>query len=279
MSEDIREEPVSPLSAEPPRDRPRTSEGGFGPAPPFPRLVWAVGVIWIVAGCLRFLLALPLLYVTAPAFPYLLQGGAILRIEPYILLFPTLSILAVLTGAIFFSVGIRIVRGTKAGRAAGVIWIVAGCLHFLLVPPLLRDATPAFLYVVSPARTLFDVTILFVTATVSIPAILTGATFLSVGIRLVRGAKAGGLVGGLGVASLVSGILLLVLSGVAWVVFGDYLFVAARMFAVVGVTASLLLLTAGVLALAGRSQYELWRKAQEFSRERGGGNTDNPFRK
>jgi hypothetical protein len=174
--------------------------------------------------------------------------------------------------------------------AAGAVWIVAGGLLFLLVPPLLYEAWLPFQYFLHGVAYPVDLGWLLFYSALAIIAALSGALFIRAGIRILRGAGPSRRGVGLAVYSLVAasililisleaagGALDMVLNGLPLAGLTDH-GVAHTAFGVVGVLASLLLLTAGVLALAGGSRYELWRKAQELSRRRGA-NADNPFRK
>ena len=142
--------------------------------------------------------------------------------------------------------------------AAGVIWIVYGCLVLL-----------------SLAATLFVIFVL--AANANVPAQANGAAvgglvgadscamviygliaaaFLFVGVQSVRGTARDTL--GNGVGSIILGVLGLGVVGLN-AAFGQFLQAAG---VVVGAA---LLLTAGILALVGRSQYRLWKRAREIS--------------
>ncbi len=145
--------------------------------------------------------------------------------------------------------------------AAGVIWIIYGCLVLL-----------------SLAATLFVIFVL--AANANVPAQANGAAvgglvegallamviygliaaaFLFVGVQSVRGTARDTL--GNGVGSIILGVLGLGVVGLNAAI-GQYLQAAG---VVVG---AVLLLTAGILALVGRSPYKLWRRAQRDQRER-----------
>ncbi len=139
--------------------------------------------------------------------------------------------------------------------AAGVIWIVYGCLVFLdLVVVLLAIFAVA-------ANAKGDAAGAVVAGTLCGLAFvgLIGAAFLFVGVQSVRGTARDTL--GNGVGSIILG--LLGLGGVAlYASLGQ--FIPAGGAAVGGG----LLLTAGVLALVGRSPYKLWRMAQRDQQDR-----------
>jgi hypothetical protein len=177
MSDDIQKEPVSPRG-------PLPAEGPDYPPldydePPYPAVVKAAGVMWIVFGCMGLLNMAAMLLLT-----FVLAAN---------------------------------MKGANAGAAAG-----GG-------------------------------------ACVSVLVGLFGAAFLYVGVQSVRGTAAGTM--GNGIGSLVFG--LLNVGGTAVMALAGNI-VGAAINGVGGV----LLLTAGVLALAGGSQYKLWRKAQKARQDR-----------
>jgi hypothetical protein len=140
--------------------------------------------------------------------------------------------------------------------AAGVIWIVFGGLILLnlvltiaLVGVTARGEGP-----MDPSRFSGQICGLGFFG-------LIGCVFIMVGIRSVLGAARGTL--GSGIGSIVLSVLHL---GVAASLAGMLKFNQAGMLGLLGT----LLLTGGILALVGRSQYKLWREAQS---------TRNPFRK
>ena len=181
-------------------------------------------------------------------------------------------------------------------EVAGAVWGVAGSLLFLLVPLLLYEAWPRLLYFLHGVAYPLDLALLFVLSVLSIAAALSGATFLRAGIRIIRRMGSARPGRGLAVYSLVFALLLAVVSLDPALVALEFLLASSgpqgggtiqwnwsvvvpyTMFAVVGVPASVLLLTAGILALAGRSRYELWWKAQNLSGQRGAP-AENPFGK
>lgn len=88
---------------------------------------------------------------------------------------------------------------------------------------------------------------------------LFGAAFIFVGVQSVRGTAHDTL--GNGIGSIIFGLLNLG-SGALQVVGGQVIQAG------IGFLAGAGLLTAGVLALVGRSDYKAWRKAQKASRQR-----------
>jgi hypothetical protein len=179
--------------------------------------------------------------------------------------------------------------------AAGAIWIVAGALLFLLIPPLLYEVRTRFPYVLQGVAFPLDLAHLLVNAAVSIVAGLSGVMFVRAGIRIVRGTRPGKPGWGLGVYSLVLGLLLFVYaeclhraaSFVVALVLGKtsltYLTgdgVARTVFNVGSISVSVLLYVAGVLALVGRSRYQRWLKGvRSGAGLTGSGATHNPLRK
>ena len=92
---------------------------------------------------------------------------------------------------------------------------------------------------------------------------LFGAVFLHVGNQSIKGTAAGTV--GNGVGSIIFGLLYLAYTAAVAVLLGRIIEAA------VGGLGTVLLLTAGVLALAGSGQYKLWRKAKGEARPGGGG--------
>jgi hypothetical protein len=178
MSDDIQKEPVRRRRAKPPIDPPDDLDIAYEEEPPYPPLVKAAGVIWIVFGCIMLLNM----------------------------------------AATFFL--IMIVSANQQGpNAAGQAGVAAG-------------------------------------GAVCVSAVigLFAAAFLFVGVQTVRGTATG--TTGNGVGSIVLGMLNFV--GTAVMAIGGNLVAAA-----INGLGGAMLLTAGVLALVGGSQYKLWRKAKK----------------
>jgi hypothetical protein len=182
-----------------------------------------------------------------------------------------------------------------AMAATGAIWTLAGALLLLMIPPLLYEAWRPFIYVLHGTAYPLDLGLLFLFLVLSIVAALSGATFISTGARIRRNTAQGGPIRRLAVYSLFLSLLLsffsldtvpMALMVLTWMASppaaGETRYWSnALPDAAVGVLivpAILLLLTAGVLALVGGSQY-MRRMAWEHNQRRGTVNTDNPFRK
>ena len=144
-----------------------------------------------------------------------------------------------------------------AVKAAGVLWIVFGCIVLvnLAVMLVLTFAVSANAKGADSgaAATGGVCGLIFVG--------LFGAVFIHVGNQSIRGTAAGSV--GNGVGSIVFGLLYFAFTAV--VVLAGQIVEAA-----VGGLGSVLLLTAGVLALAGGGQYKRWRKARKVRRDRDG---------
>ena len=178
MSEDISKEPVRRRKAASPPEPDDDLEVAYEEEPPYPPLVKAAGVIWIVFGCIMLLNM----------------------------------------AATFFL--IMVVSANQQGpNAAGQAGALAGsgvCLSAVIG--------------------------------------LFAAAFLFVGVQSVRGTATG--TTGNGVGSIVLGMLNFV--GTAVMAIGGNLVAAA-----INGLGGAMLLTAGVLALAGGGQYKQWRKWQK----------------
>jgi hypothetical protein len=144
-------------------------------------------------------------------------------------------------------------------KAAGVIWIVFGCIM------LLNMAATFFLIMVvsvnqqGPNAAGRAGAAAGSAVCVSAVVGLFAAAFLFVGVQSVRGTAAG--TTGNGVGSLVLGMLNF--AGTAVMAISGNLVAAA-----INGLGGAMLLTAGVLALVGGSEYKLWRKEQKDRQRR-----------
>jgi hypothetical protein len=144
-------------------------------------------------------------------------------------------------------------------KAAGVIWIVFGCIMLLNMV-----ATFFLIMIVSANQQGPNAAGQAGVAAggavcLSVVIGLFAAAFLFVGVQSVRGTAAG--TTGNAIGSIVFG--LLNFGGMAGNAIGGNIVAAA-----VGGLGGAMLLTAGVLALAGGSQYKLWRKSQKDQQRR-----------
>jgi hypothetical protein len=142
--------------------------------------------------------------------------------------------------------------------AAGVIWIVFGCVILLnaLLTLFLAPAPPQAGEDQRPPNTCSV-----------LMGVLFGAVFIHVGLQSVKGPAKDTL--GNAVGSILLGLgngafgAMMVVGGLAT---GGTVGVVSCVAGGVGVLCGLGLLTAGALALAGRSDYKAWRRAQKAVR-------------
>jgi len=141
----------------------------------------------------------------------------------------------------------------KTVVAAGVLWIIFGCLALLSLLVLL---VAAFVLVADVQGAAAAWGLLLSGAVWSaVPIGLIGAALIGAGSQSIRGTARDTL--GSGIGSIILG---LIYWGVAAIAVMVEWFIPAGVAGLVGA----LLLTAGVLALAGRSGYKLWRKAYKL---------------